>query len=129
MMKHKCKRHRCWQSSGAPWSAFMEKAGYRWSYPGPARCFSSNCEHTSPSGSASRWSRGSSLLRALTAGHKLSSRRGGGPWWRPRASCAWIKQLLLAGLSSPVGLVFYVLTNPLRGKLSFVSGLNILKFV
>ena len=86
-------------------TVFVEKTGKQWSCPSPVSCYCSNCEQSLPGGSASRWSRGMRLLWPWTHDHKLSSGRGWGPWRRPGASCAWIKQLLPAGLSSPVALV------------------------
>ena len=43
----------------------------------------SNSGQSSPGGSASWWSIGRSSLWLWTAGHKLSSRRGLGPWRNP----------------------------------------------
>ena len=105
-MKHQFKRPRCWQGSGASWSVFMDKTGKQSSCPNPVRCYCLNSEQSSPGASASHWSRRRSLPWAWTVGHKLFSGRGRGPWWKPGASSAWIEQLLPAGLSAPVGLVF-----------------------
>ena len=105
MMKRQCKRPRCFQGSGASWSDFTEKTGNRWSCSSPERCYCSNCGQSSPGGSSSWGSRGRCLLWPWTIGLKLSSGSGWGPWRRPGVSCAWIKQLLPAGLSSPIGLV------------------------
>ena len=72
----------------------------------PVRCYCSNFEQSSASGSALQRSTGRSLLFWWIIARKLFSGRSWCPRRKPGASCAWNEQLLSAGLSTPVGLVF-----------------------
>ena len=75
-------------------------------------------------------SRARSLSWTWKTGHKLFSRRGGGPWRKPVASRAWSEQLLLSMLSSIVDLVCCGSTNSLHGKYPAVVGLHLrIKFM